>query len=69
MTTTTFARAEDSDKSTKLFDKKDGKNYIDCILDFIDNARTSSVTVDDIDELEARFKHIQEETAELEKGL
>lgn len=68
MTTTTFARAEDSDKSTKLFDKK-GKNYIDCILDFIDNARTSSVTVDDIDELEARFKRIQEETAELEKGL
>lgn len=68
MNTSTFAHAKDDKKATKLFDKT-GKNYIDCILDFIDNAKTSSVDVEDIEELEERFNKIKEQTQEIERKL
>ena len=68
MNTSTFAHAKDDPTATKLFDKT-GKNYIDCILDFIDNAKISSVDVEDIEELEERFRRIKEETERLENGL
>lgn len=55
---TTLAISKD-ETAPNLFDKK-GKNYIDCIIEFIDNAKAGSVGVDDIKDLEIRFKRLQE---------
>lgn len=55
---TTLATSKD-ETAPKLFDKT-GKNYIDLIVDWFDNARAGSVSVDDIKDLEIRFKRLQE---------
>lgn len=45
----------------KLFDKEGGKTYIDCLIDFVDNAKAGSVNVDDIKDLEERLKKLKED--------
>ena len=55
---TTLATTKD-EGAEKMFDKT-GKNYIDCIIEFVDNAKAGSVSVDDIQDLEVRFKRLQE---------
>ena len=54
---TTLATSKD-ETAPNLFDKK-GKTYIDCLLEFVDNAKAGSVSVDDIKDLEIRFKRLQ----------
>lgn len=55
---TTLATSKDT-VAPNLFDKT-GKNYIDCIIEFVDNAKAGAVNVDDIHDLEDRFKRLQE---------
>ena len=55
---TTLATSND-EGAEKMFDKT-GKTYIDLIVDWFDNARAGSVSVDDIQDLEVRFKRLQE---------
>lgn len=54
----TLATSKD-EGAKKLFDKT-GKNYIDLIVDWFDNAKAGTVNVDDIHDLEDRFKRLQE---------
>ena len=63
----TLAKSKELE-AEKLFDKT-GKNYIDCLIDFVDNARAGSVSVDDIADLEARFKELKEKIKEAEEQM
>ena len=54
----TLATSKDQG-AEKLFDRT-GKSYIDLIVDWFDNAKAGSVSVDDIQDLEDRFKRLQE---------
>lgn len=54
----TLATTKD-EGAEKMF-YKTGKNYIDCIIEFVDNAKVGTVNVDDIHDLEDRFKRLQE---------
>lgn len=53
--TTTLAKSK-QEGAEKLFDKEGGKNYIDCLIDFVDNARAGLVNVEDVEELEEKFR-------------
>ena len=61
----TLATSKDT-VAPDLFDKT-GKNYIDCIIEFVDNAKAGSVSVDDIHDLEDRFRRLQEAIKNAEK--
>lgn len=63
----TLATSKD-ETAPNLFDKK-GKNYIDCLLEFVDNAKAGTVSVDDIQDLEARFKRLQEAIKNAEEQM
>ena len=56
------------EEAKKLFDKT-GKNYIDLIVDWFDNARAGSVNVDDIKDLEIRFKRLQDAIKNAEEQM
>lgn len=62
---TTLATSKDT-VAPNLFDKT-GKNYIDCIIEFVDNAKAGSVSVDDIKDLEIRFKRLQDAIKDAEQ--
>ena len=53
----TLARSKEQGQDTQdLFDKTQGLSYLDYLIKFVNEAKSSSVSVDDIKDLEERFR-------------
>lgn len=57
----TLARSKEQGQDTQdLFDKTQGLSYLEYLIKFVNEAKSSSVKVDDIKDLEERFKKLSE---------
>lgn len=53
----TLARSKEQGQETQdLFDKSQGLSYVEYLIKFVNEAKSSSVSVDDIKDLEERFR-------------
>lgn len=53
----TLARSKEQGQDTQdLFDKTQGLSYIQQLIKFVNEAKSASVSVDDIKDLEERFR-------------
>ncbi len=66
----TLARSKEQGQDTQdLFDKSQGLSYLDYLIKFVNEAKSSSVKVDDIKDLEERFKKLSEAIQQAEKEM
>lgn len=57
----TLARSKEQGQETQdLFDKSQGLSYVEYLIQFVNEAKAGSVSVDDIKDLEERFKKLSE---------
>lgn len=50
----------------KMFDKSGGRNYIDCIIEFIDNAKHTTIAAQELEEL---MRQVNEATANAKSAI
>ena len=57
----TLARSKEQGQETQdLFDKSQGLSYVEYLIKFVNEAKAGSVSVDDIKDLEERFKKLSD---------
>ena len=66
----TLARSKEQGQETQdLFDKSQGLSYVEYLIKFVNEAKAGSVSVDDIKDLEERFKKLSEAIKRAEEEM
>ena len=66
----TLARSKEQGQETQdLFDKSQGLSYVEYLIQFVNEAKAGSVSVDDIKDLEERFKKLSEAIKRAEEEM
>lgn len=67
----TLARSKDDggQDTQDLFDKTQGLSYVEYLIKFVNEAKSGSVSVDDIKDLEERFQKLREAIKRAEEEM
>ena len=66
----TLARSKEQGQGAQdLFDKSQGLSYVEYLIQFVNEAKSGSVSVDDIKDLEERFKKLSEAIKRAEEEM